>query len=343
MSRKQLVIILLLLTTLFCSTTTAQLKGKIARRVNIDFRPEAMLVLPDGTGFIATELPYQMIHWDFKLMKPLGATASRAVATAALIHDHLLAKVYRISYQGIEIYNAASGEAEGEMRPFRSTVVGGVFDAATGRLVVVGRRSVFFVDPESRQMLAETLITTGNQMATACLTIIDRRLYVAVQTGADNQLLAIPVDLDRYTAGVPISLGEKSQTLPLTFVMRPGQEEFYLSGSESKGAARLFVKALSVARGEFSRLFLQGLEQPPQLVFSANGRHLVAYGRAPLAKSRRSSENVVLGNLVLIAISTVNDVILASDDISDPRGVAFSPDGEKLYVFDGEGHIFTIN
>src|SRR5688572_21781932 len=86
----------------------AQLKGKVTRKTGVNFRPEAIICLPDNTGFIATDLPYEIVHWDFKTMKELGSTGSRQAATVALVYDPR-GKVYRVSYQGVEIFDTSTG------------------------------------------------------------------------------------------------------------------------------------------------------------------------------------------------------------------------------------------
>jgi DNA-binding beta-propeller fold protein YncE len=332
---------------LLCSPTarlsSAGLKGKIARRVSVKFRPEAILVLPDNTGFIESDLPYEMIHWDFKTMKEMNTASSRQVPTAALVHDPR-GKVYRVSYQGIEIYDATKGEFEDDMRPFRSSAVGAGIDTQTGNLIVLGVRSVYFIDPMSRQLLAETPIAAGSRIVSGSVEVADRTLYVVMQPAADNHAFAVPVNLDRFTAGDPLDLGVTGQFTPLVCAPRPGQEEFYLSGSTGgKEPNRLFFKAVSSEQGEFARFFMLGGSQPPVLIFSPDGRYLVAFSKNALSvEGRKPTKGATSGNLMILDIESGLEVQTLLNEISQPRGAAFSADGTKLYVLDGEGSIVVI-
>jgi DNA-binding beta-propeller fold protein YncE len=343
--RQITVILMLAVTLIFCGAQSraGRLKGKIAKRVSLKFRPEAIIVLPDNTGFIQSDLPYEIVHWDFKTMKELGRASGRQAATASLIYDPR-GKVYRVSYQGIEIYDAVKGDFESDLRPFRSTALGGSIDTQTGNLIVWGTRSVFFIDPMSRQLIAETPIAVGSRIVGASVDVGGRTLYVTVQPGVDNRALAVPVDLDRFTVEEPIELGTAKQFSPLVSIPRPGQAQFYLSGVTSeKDSKRLYFKAVSAEQGEFAQFFLVGSKQPPNLIFSPDGRYLLVLNKSPLAiEGVKNEKGPSAGSLILFEVEETPEVITVTNEITQPRSAAFSADGTKLYVIDSEGSIFII-
>src|SRR5262249_37894768 len=278
-------------------TTGARLKGKIVKTHRIDFRPETVIMLPDSTGFIQSDIPYQMIRWDFKTMKELGSTDNRQAATVALLYDGH-SKIYRITYQGIEIYNASTGNAIGDMRPYKATALGGTFDQESGNLIAFGTKSVFFVDAEKRTLTAETPITVGGRILGASTDERRRLLYVFMQPGEDKHALVVPVDLDRFTAGKPIDLGEVKKFASLLYAKRPrseeGHEQFYFSGTgEGSG---LYIKVVDDAQSEIANIKLSGGAAPPKMVFSPDGEYLVAFEQSGFSVNGAKGNTAGLGN-----------------------------------------------